>query len=154
MVHYAPRNSIPIVVLDTNVVLDWLVFRDPSCTAFQAAFAIGAMRWCASVPMRNELAQVLGRGVAQAWKPDLAALWSHWDRDCDELAAPDPSPPASRLRCSDTDDQMFIDFALAHGARWLLSRDRAVLKLARRARPFGLDILTPVAWAASRAPQT
>ena len=140
----------PIVVLDTNVVLDWLVFRDPGCAALGAALAARSMQWCASAAMREELAHVLGRGVAQAWQPDLAALWSQWLRDCVELPAPGPWPPATRLRCTDADDQMFIDFAVAHGARWLLSHDRAVLKLARRARPLGLSILTPAQWAAAR----
>ena len=140
----------PVIVLDTNVVLDWLVFRDPGCAALSDALAEGAVCWCASAAMREELAHVLGRGVAQAWKPDLAALWSRWERDCVELAAPSLLAPGTRLRCTDADDQIFIDFALAHGARWLLSRDRAVLKLARRARPVGLEIVTPAHWAATR----
>jgi hypothetical protein len=31
-------------------------------------------------------------------------------------------------------------------ARWLLSRDRAVLKLARRLRAYGVEVLTPERW--------
>ena len=116
----------PIVVLDTNVVLDWFVFRDTACDMLREALASGALRWCASAAMRCELADVLGRRVAQAWQPDLVALWSQWERRCVELVPIRPSGAASRLRCTDTDDQMFIDFALVHGARWLLSRDRAV----------------------------
>jgi predicted nucleic acid-binding protein len=139
----------PTIILDTNVVLDWLVFRDPGCASLGDAVDANAVRWCASVAMRAELAHVLGRGVAQAWSPDLAGLWSRWNRDCAELTAPDPSTLATRLRCSDPDDQLFIDFALAHRARWLLSHDRAVLKLARRARPFGLAIMTPTDWTAT-----
>lgn len=140
----------PLAVLDTNVVLDWLVFRDPGCDMLRDALATGAVRWCGSAVMRSELAHVLGRGVARAWEPDIAALWSQWDLRCTELAESGRSSTSPRLRCSDPDDQMFIDFALAHGARWLLSKDRAVLKLARRARPLGLDIVTPAGWAAHR----
>ena len=51
-----------------------------------------------------------------------------------------------RLRCTDADDQMFIDLAVSHRARWLLSRDRAVLKLARRAAKQGVLIMPPEAW--------
>jgi hypothetical protein len=40
---------------------------------------------------------------------------------------------------------MFIDLALQLGGA-LLSRDRAVLKLARRARALGLTIATPEVW--------
>jgi hypothetical protein len=32
-------------------------------------------------------------------------------------------------------------------ARWLVSRDRAVLKLARRAAASGTAIVTPASWA-------
>ena len=141
--------ALPIIVLDTNVVLDWLVFRNPACAALGDAFAAPTLRWCASAAMRDELAHVLGRGVAKAWATDPVALWTQWERDCVELATPTFLAPAMRLRCTDADDQMFIDFSLAHGARWLLSRDRAVLKLARRARPFGLTIATLTDWAAA-----
>ena len=140
--------GVPTVVLDTNVVLDWLVFGHPSCAQLTDHFAGGRLRWLASQAMRDELAHVIGRGAVDAWAPDLPALWAAWDR----LALPtEPRPSigaATRLRCTDADDQKFIDLALAHGARWLLSRDRAVLKLARRTRPLGLEVLTPEAWLA------
>ena len=143
--------ALPIIVLDTNVVLDWLVFRNPACAALGDALAARTLRWYASAAMSDELAHVLGRGVAKAWATDPVALWTQWERDCVEVATPTFLAPAMRLRCTDADDQMFIDFSLAHGARWLLSRDRAVLKLARRARPFGLAIATPTDWAAAHS---
>ena len=54
--------------------------------------------------------------------------------------------PAPRLTCSDPDDQVFIDAALAHGARWLATRDRALLKLRRKALARGLGIVRPGDW--------
>jgi predicted nucleic acid-binding protein len=53
------------------------------------------------------------------------------------------------LQCSDRDDQKFLALAHAEGARWLLSRDRAVLKLARRAKHFGILISVPERWSAA-----
>jgi predicted nucleic acid-binding protein len=38
---------------------------------------------------------------------------------------------------------VFIDLALAHRARWLLTRDKALLSLARPARVLGVEILKP-----------
>ena len=140
-----------LIVLDTNVVMDWLVFLDPGCAALQAAVMAGTVHWRASSEMRAELAHVLGRGIAKAWLPDPAVLWSRWDQDCVELNDVAPASLGTRLRCTDPDDQKFIDFALGHRARWLLSHDRAVLKLARRARPLGLHILTPAAWTTQTA---
>ena len=133
------------LVLDTNVVLDWLVFRDASSQLLHTSVVEGSVRWLASDTMRGELAHVLVRGIVDDWSPDREAVWGAWQRHA--VLLPDPPPnAAARLRCTDPDDQKFIDFALAHRARWLLSRDRAVLKLRKRAAVLGLSILTPEAW--------
>lgn len=133
------------LVLDTNVVLDCLVFRDASTRLLHSRVIAGSVRWLASGSMRRELARVLARGAVDDWSPDREAVWDEWERHA--VLLPDPtSSPASRLRCTDTDDQKFIDFALAHRARWLLSRDRAVLKLRKRAALLGLAILSPEDW--------
>lgn len=135
-------DTTPAIVLDTNVVLDCLLFRDPGCAALVEWLAAGRLRWLASTAMRDELAHVLARGHLDAWSPDPAALFAIWDRWVSSTAEGGPS----RLHCTDPDDQKFIDAALTHRARWLVSRDRAVLKLARRARAVGLAIVTPAAW--------
>lgn len=137
----------PIIVLDTNVVLDWLVFRNSECTALAAALVAGDLRWVATQAMRDELAHVLARGHLDAWAPDLASLWACWDRHCTELPTSAPTGPPGRLRCADPDDQKFIDLAVACKARWLLSRDRAVLRLARHLREHGVETLPPDRWA-------
>ncbi|MBW8810763.1 MAG: PIN domain-containing protein, partial [Lysobacter sp.] len=52
-------------------------------------------------------------------------------------------------RCADPDDQKFLELALAANARWLLSRDHALLVLGRRTARAGLfEILTARAWVA------
>jgi len=139
----------PAVVLDTNAVLDWLVFRHPSCALWASRFAGGSVRWLADKAMQDELSHVLGRGVGSGAAPDLPSLWMAWEQWVTPVAPLMPAGAAGRMRCSDADDQKFIDLAFAHGARWLVSRDRAVLKLARRARPLGLQILTPEGWEAA-----
>ena len=136
----------PTVVLDTNVVLDWLVFRNVDCAALSRAIVAGELRWVATRAMRDELAHVLARGHLVVWTPDLATIWAQWDRHCTELPTPTPTGPPGRLRCSDPDDQKFIDLAVASRARWLLSRDRAVRKLAPRLREHGIDTLPPDRW--------
>lgn len=144
----------PAAVLDSQVVFDWLVFRRASVQPVADAVTTGRLRWLASPALRDELGHVLGRGVLARYAPDEAAVWSAWDRFAQPCAQVPASGAALRLRCRDPDDQKFIDLALAHGARWLLSRDKAVLALARRARPFGLQILTPEAWALAAATDT
>ena len=143
---FSPVVTPPIVVLDTNVVLDWLLFRNPACAALDVSITTGQSLWVATAAMRDELVHVLARGSLDAWNADLPGLWAIWDRHC----VPWPTPPgvaAARLHCTDPDDQKFIDLAVACGARWLLSRDRAVLKLARGLREVGVEAAQPDAWA-------
>ena len=142
------REQPATLVLDTNVVLDWLVFREASSQLLHSKVVAGSVRWLASDAMRDELAHILARGIVDDWSPDREAVWGAWQRHAVLLPDP-PFSAAARLRCTDADDQKFIDFALAHRARWLLSRDRAVLKLRKRAAVLGLSILTPEAWSRS-----
>ena len=139
----------PALVLDTNVVLDWFVFRNPCCQALTREVALGSVRWLASPAMRCELAHVLSRGVVDRYTTDPSPLWAFWTRHAVELADPPTIDLPQRLRCTDPDDQKFIDFALGHRTRWLLSRDKAVLKLAKRARLLGLIIVKPEDWSPS-----
>ena len=92
--------------------------------------------------VRDELAHVLGRGVVDRWQPDLLRLWQTWERHATPME-PSHGSPQRRPQCTDTDDQKFIELALDAGAQWLVTRDRALLKLARRARSLGLTIVTP-----------
>jgi len=143
---------IPKLVLDTNAVLDWLVFDDPSCRAVSGAIVSGRVNWVVNEAVRSELAHVLGRGVVERWAPDLYRLWRVWESHSIS-AKPCASPsPLHRPRCTDTDDQKFVDLALDTGAQWLITRDRALLKLARRATPLGLAIVTPERFNPKAAP--
>lgn len=144
---FAPyASAMPIAVLDTNVVLDWLVFGNPQLAALRTAIEFGHCRWAATAAMREELASVLMRPRFEPWRTAAPRLWADWHRHCVELPTPAPGVPTSRLRCTDPDDQKFIDFAARCGARWLVSRDRAVLKLAPRLREFGVEVCTPETW--------
>jgi predicted nucleic acid-binding protein len=138
-------DSPAALVLDTNVVLDWLVFRDPSAAALEQALGDGRWRWHTTEAMRSELEQVLTYESLAAWSPDAAAvlsIWQQWSVPV-EPVRPLPTQP---LRCTDPDDQKFLDLALQLGRCTLLSRDRAVLRLARRAAPLGVTILSPQRW--------
>lgn len=132
------------VVIDTQVVMDWLVFDDARARPLVAALQAGRLRWIGRPAMLDELKHVLGRGVAAAYGPDLTLIERTFAEHC-EMIDREPAP-ALRLVCRDKDDQKFIDLAIAEKAAWLISRDRAVLALAKRARLTGLEIGTPEAW--------
>ena len=139
------RVEPPSLVLDTNIVLDWLLFDDPHCTTLADALAAGQARWLASATMRDELDHVLARGIASGRARDGAAVIAGWERWA-VIVEPGDQPSPRDLLCSDGDDQKFIDLALQVGASALLSRDRALLKLARRAALRGLAIVSATEW--------
>ena len=141
---YCP-DAATAVVLDTNVVLDWLLFRSPEGLAVGLQVTTGRWRWIATATMRDELNHVLQRGNFVRWQVDPVAIDAAWAEHCQEVIAPSQ---AVRFLCSDPDDQKFIDLAVAAAPR-LLTQDRAVLKLARRLRKVGVEVLTPSAWLAS-----
>jgi predicted nucleic acid-binding protein len=136
----------PALVLDTNVALDWLLFDDPSAAPLAAVIVQRQVRWVATLAMRNEFAEVLRRGLAARCNANPATLLAAWDAHAQILAEPARPPASVALHCSDPDDQKFLDLAHAAGAAWLLSRDRAVLRLARRAARFGIGICVPERW--------
>lgn len=143
------------VVLDTNVLLDWLVFDDPHGRAVGAAVMAGSLRWLITPAMHEEATDVFGRlgrlPELQRWREREAqahAMLAAWALP---VRAPDPLPIAQRVRCTDPDDQVFVDLALARRVPWLISRDRAVLKLAKRLSRWGVSALTPPRWCALQA---
>jgi len=149
---HAPGGA-PSVVVDTNVVLDCLLFQDAACAGLSGMLLAGQLHWHATAAMRSELASVLPRQQFQRWSPDCEHILSIFDR----LARVRPQPPCvagptAKLRCHDPDDQKFIDLAVAVGARWLFSKDRALLALAQPARAHGVQVLTPAQWQRQRTP--
>lgn len=134
----------PAAVLDTNVVLDWLVFDDAGVAPLVAAVESGAVRWLATASMRTELTHMLAHASLARWSPDVEQALTVFDRYTLVCAA----PPPSHLVCSDADDQVFVDLAVAQQAAWLVTHDRALLKLARRARGRGVAVVTPTGWRA------
>lgn len=128
------------IVIDTNVVLDLLLFQDPHTPQLARAIAQGQLRWLATPRMREECQRVLAyphlQKVAQQKGVSADAVLAQFDT----LSHPVPAAPAASPRCRDRDDQCFIDLAVAHGAT-LISKDRHVLKLRKKLRDLGVPVL-------------
>jgi predicted nucleic acid-binding protein len=139
-------GAVPIVILDTNALLDWRVFKDPAAHPIAQGLAEGRFRWVACPSMEKEWHQVWPRSVFARWQPDPALTTTVY-----QFAEMVDEPPRGPLRCKDPDDQVFIDLALHVGATWLFSKDAALLKLARRARLRGVNVLSLQSWVAARA---
>lgn len=150
-----------IAVLDTNVWLDWLAFADPGVEPLRTAVSQGWVRVAGLPRGRDELADVLRREtvIRQADAARTRKALPSLDARL-ALAAYDatvtihPAAPACALVCRDPDDQCFIDLAVAARARWLVTKDRALLSLARQAsRRYGVTILPPLRFTADTVPQ-
>jgi len=132
------------LVLDTNIVLDLLLFRDPGVTclaqALDAGFAVGFT----NEACLDELQHVLSQ---PQWGLDVVAQERnlvHYRR----LAVPVTDGPESAEPplplCADPDDQKFLELARNARADCLVTKDKALLKL-RRAKVGlnGFRIVTP-----------
>ena len=136
-----PASATPSpVVIDTNIALDLLVFEDPAWAPLTAVLAAGELRWLATAAMRVELARVLGYPLIarRLVQRDLAAARVLGDFDA-RVHMVQGVPPRAPCVCSDPDDQVFIDLAVAHGAL-LLSKDRAVLSMKKRLAARGVTV--------------
>ena len=130
------------VVIDTNVCLDLFVFKDP-----RWEFLLRGL-------MDNSIVAVTRADCRQEW---LAVLhYPHLPVDdesrpkvvetFDSLIQCIAPERQNRLlpRCSDKDDQKFLEIALDAGVQTLITKDKALLKLGRKTRLSGYyNIETP-----------
>jgi putative PIN family toxin of toxin-antitoxin system len=131
------------VVVDTNVLLALWLFRDPVVEPLHAAFASGQLRPVRSTATDAEFAEVLARPELFSVEPERQLrLLEAWQAVATLAEASQVAP----WTCRDPLDQKFLDLAVSAGAGWLITRDRDLLKLARKARRQGLMIVTPENW--------
>ena len=125
------------LVIDTNIVLDLFVFEDPASAPLRQALQGGALSWLATAAMREELLRVLEYPQLARHLPDQGAqaVLAAFDRHARLVEA----APRCAFVCRDADDQKFIDLAATHGAG-LLSKDAAVLSMARRLARLGVRV--------------
>lgn len=166
----------PVLVLDTNVVLDLLHFDDATVRPLRHALEYGRVRCAVSDATFDEWRRVLAYPEFALGPKQQAALVERYRvlSDMAKTVEGDTDPPSEGApvhyglacpswrkpvrnalpHCSDRDDQKFIE--LAAMAQGLVSKDRAVLKLRRRCAPY-FRIMTPaeaVRWLGSLTPPT
>ena len=137
------RPGARLLVIDTNVVFDLLVFDDPVARPLRQALECGLVRAAATQPGFAEWARVLAYprfGLDAERQTDLV------ERYRGMCSLFDAAGPAGAPRCADADDQKFLDLA-AHLRVPLVSKDRAVLTLRRRCAPL-FPVMTPLEAAA------
>ncbi len=135
MTHAAPVR----VVLDTNIVLDLWLYRDPATPVLLEALENKSVQWLATSVMRDELERVLAYthiaqrlAFSQLTAQDILAQF-------DAHAQIMPVAVKAPFVCKDTDDQKFIDLVAEHRTQ-LISKDKAVLTMRNRMARLGVAV--------------
>jgi putative PIN family toxin of toxin-antitoxin system len=134
-------------ILDTNIVLDWLVFHDPSAAVLKTAITSHRVSICTHPILIDELQRVLAYPALKLDAVRQAAVLNEYRAQATLAAAPEKLArdnlllPAGFPQCRDPDDQPFIALAYHVKAEVLITRDKAVLKLRKRAARFGVAIV-------------
>ena len=136
------------IVIDTNVCLDLFVFRDPRWHHLLAALQEGTVEAVTRADCRMEWLIVLGYAQLKLDHDDRQRCMMEFDAVIRCL--PDMAPDADSARlpiCKDRDDQKFLELARDAKASVLITKDKALLKLAAKTRRTGLFlILKPESW--------
>lgn len=137
------------IVIDTNVCLDLFVFRDPRWSALMAALQSGEVEAVTRADCRMEWQLVLHYShlpISDETRPGFNQAFETYIK----YVEPDALSPRTDIRlpiCSDPDDQKFLELALGTDAATLITKDKALLKLARKTAKLGLfSIITPQNW--------
>lgn len=136
------------LVLDTNVVLDWLVFDDAAARRLADCGVRERVELLANEHTLHELRRVLNYPAfkldeerAQKIFHDFQAIVSRAPLP-ESLSRDNLLLPAGFPRCRDSDDDVFLALAYHGNADALVSKDKALLKLRKKALKFGVRIVT------------
>ncbi len=133
------------LVIDTNVLISALVFRDSRHQPLREAWQARTLVPLLSTATHDELKRVLAYPMFKLDEGRMAAALASLDPFV-EWVAIDAARSATLRRCGDRDDQKFLETALCGNADALLTYDRALLKMRRRV-PFA--VLSPEQWRAA-----
>jgi putative PIN family toxin of toxin-antitoxin system len=135
-------------VVDTNVVLDWLVFDDSLMDPFRVAVREGRVRIFTHPPAIDELRRVLSYPRLQLDATRQQEVLRVYQAQTSQTSGADLLPigqmslPKGFPHCRDPDDNHFLALAYHSQADALVSRDKAVLALRRRSGTFGFEIMS------------
>jgi putative PIN family toxin of toxin-antitoxin system len=137
-------------VLDTNVVLDLVVFRDPGVELMAQAIRSGVVVPVTSHDCLEELRRVLAYPQLKLDEPGRLGAFECFraQAQCVDVPATRPAPLPL---CADPDDQKFLELAWHSNARCLITKDKALLRLARAVARTGRFVVVKPGNSDSRA---
>lgn len=137
------------IVIDTNVCLDLFVFRDPRWGTLLSALRDGSVEAVTRDDCRTEWLMVLEYPHLPLDAESRARVAAEFDALISRVD-PETARPRGEVKlpvCTDPDDQKFLELARDADARTLITKDKALLKLAKRTERAGLfAIVAPEKW--------
>jgi putative PIN family toxin of toxin-antitoxin system len=139
--------SVVKLVLDTNIALDWLVFADASCRGLDRAVEKRSVEVVVNVLAIEEMRRVLAYPQFSLDPSPRAKLLARYQSLASNASMPPEFSrdnlllPAGFPRCRDRDDDHFLALAYHVKADALVTRDKQILALARRAAKFDVQVL-------------
>jgi putative PIN family toxin of toxin-antitoxin system len=136
---------VPRIVIDTNVCLDLFVFKDPRWAALLTALETGAVEAVTRADCRDEYNIVLHYKHLPLDDDSRPLAAARFDALIRVVA---PAESGVRLPvCTDRDDQKFLEVARDAQAAVLITKDKALLKLAKRLIKAGMfKVVVPEKW--------
>jgi putative PIN family toxin of toxin-antitoxin system len=134
------------VVLDTNVLVSLYVFTDSRFAPLRARIESGAWQAITNDACLGEFRRVLGYPMFALTEKQQQEAIAAYSSSVVSFVGPPVHGLTSLPRCKDRDDQKFLELSRDSGTDWLVTADKALLRLARRDRLRDLFcILTPEA---------
>ena len=134
------------VVLDTNVALDWLVFDAPSILELRQAIAKQHVQVIVNDLIVDELRRVLNYPQFKLGSEAQRLILNRYRSQSESIEMPAGYSRSTLLlpdlfpRCRDSDDDHFLAMTYHSRAQALVTKDKAILKLRKRAAKFGVRV--------------
>ena len=127
----------PNVILDTNILLDLFYFEDESVAYLRKCIKNQEIQAFTCTSIWEEFEEVLARKPFSQTQEHILYLrqeyqaWFTWKTP----------EKMGHLKCSDPDDQVFIDLAMELAPILIITKDNDLLKMKKRLETVGVQAL-------------
>jgi putative PIN family toxin of toxin-antitoxin system len=128
----------PRVVLDTNILLDLFYFKDKSVAYLFECLKTEKVQGFTCELIWEEFAEVLARKPFNQTEEEVNLIWSNYQHLFKWQA---PQRNNSGIKCSDPDDQIFVELAVELAPCSLITKDKDLLILHKKLQKFQVQTL-------------
>jgi len=128
----------PRVVLDTNILLDLFYFKDKSVTYLFECLKTEQVQGFTCELIWEELEEVLARKPFNQTVEEVNYIRSNYQN---LLTWQAPQRNNSGIKCSDPDDQIFVELAVELAPCYLITKDKDLLVLQKKLQKFQVQTL-------------